>query len=62
MGAKFMLTSRNEKMMHATNSHFATLKGITTHPVFASGGQLFWIVVDQFVVDNIVTAVKISDI
>lgn len=48
-------------MMHPTKSHLATLNGMTTQPLVSWMSQLFWIEFDQLFVDNIVVAVKISD-
>lgn len=55
------LTRRNEKMIHPRNSHFPILKGIATQPLCESGGQLLKIAFDHDFVDNMVMAVKISD-
>lgn len=47
--------------MHPKNSHFPTLNGMGTQPLCRSGEQLLKIALDHDSVDNMVTAVKISD-
>ena len=52
-------TSRNEKMIHPTNTHLPTLKGMLTQPFKWS--QVLKISFDQDEVVGIVIAEKISE-
>ena len=55
------LTNKKEKMIQPKNNHFPILKGMATQPLCRSGEQLLKMALDQESVDNMVTAVKISD-
>lgn len=49
-------------MMHPKKSHLPILKGIATQPLCKSDEQLLKMALDHESVDNMVTAVKISEI
>ena len=55
------LTRRKEKTIHPKKSHLPILKGMVTQPLSECSGQLLKMAFDQESVDNMVTAVKISD-
>jgi hypothetical protein len=57
-----MPTRRKEKQIHPKNNHLPMLNGMATQPFVECSGQLLKMALDQDVVDNMVTAVKMSEI